>query len=194
MAFKMVSIHGTNSVCRFLQQELSYCRLPAGSFFVWTNAYVLTMGNEPEILLVCQLDSFSWLSLMHDICLSSNSTQTTSVMQNTVWSCYQFKICPNLAFIGLVIITQNAISNTTPNSGAVVSSVRNIVQWSVAGLAMNWWDTSAVPLYYIVAECYNGRGVIRKKSCPWGKLQLRSTCPKFILTCPDFFLLCAISP
>ena len=31
-------------------------------------------------------------------------------------------------------------------------------------------------------------------ACPYGKLQLRSTCPEFILTCPDFFLLCAIFP
>ena len=31
-------------------------------------------------------------------------------------------------------------------------------------------------------------------ACLWGKLQLRSTCPEFILTCPDFFLLCDVSP
>ena len=36
-----------------------------------------------------------------------------------------------------------------------------------------------------------------KKKCsdrPCGKLQLRSTCPEFILTCPDFFLLSTVSP
>ena len=40
------------------------------------------------------------------------------------------------------------------------------------------------------------QGVTKNKfsACPWGKLQLGSTCPEFILTCPDFFLLCAVSP